>query len=68
MLISLTNSRSNGFKKWSDPHGSNDDDQLGGATLTAIATPPMRGSDSTRDLPIRKSIVTQPAERSPAED
>jgi hypothetical protein len=46
MFISLTNSRSNGFKKWSDqhPYRSNDDDQLGGPTPIAIAAPPIGSS------------------------
>jgi hypothetical protein len=43
MFISLTNSRSIGFKKRSDqhPHGSNDDDQPGGATPNAATSPPI---------------------------
>jgi hypothetical protein len=39
MFISLSDSRSNGFKKWSDQHphnGGNDDDQLGAANPIAV--------------------------------
>jgi hypothetical protein len=41
MYISLTNSRTNGFAKWSTDHrASNDDDNPGGAIPIAITKPP----------------------------
>jgi len=42
MYISLSNSRADGFKKWSDSHrpGNDDFDNSGGATPIAIAKPP----------------------------
>jgi hypothetical protein len=41
MYISLTDSRTNGFKSWSSGHpASNDDDNPGGATPIAMAEPP----------------------------
>jgi len=51
MYISLTSSRTNGFKKWSDNHRpSNDDDQPGGATPIAVAPPlPHGGWDATQE-------------------
>jgi hypothetical protein len=52
MFISLSDSRSNGFKKWSDQHphsDGNDDDQLWGTTPAAIAAPPIGGSASAPD-------------------
>jgi hypothetical protein len=59
MYISLANSRSNGFKKWSDTHspGSNDDDQPGGATPIAIAVPPMNDAEETQEQPHRPWLV-----------
>jgi hypothetical protein len=49
MYISLADSRSNGFRKWSETHspGSNDDDQPGGATPIAIAVPPIADAEVT---------------------
>jgi hypothetical protein len=51
MFISLTNSRSIGFKKWSDqhPHGSNNDDQAGEAIPNAATSPPIDGLESSPD-------------------
>jgi hypothetical protein len=41
MYISLTDSRANGFRKWSNDHKScNDNDSPGGATPIAITEPP----------------------------
>jgi hypothetical protein len=55
MYISLASSRSNGFKKWSDAHqpDSNDDDQLGGAKPIAIAVPPIDDAAATNEAPHR---------------
>jgi hypothetical protein len=43
VFISLVNSRSNGFKKWSDRHlpGGNEANQPGGATSIAIDGAPI---------------------------
>jgi hypothetical protein len=48
MYISLANSRTKGFKKWSDSHhrGSNDDDQPGGATPIAVAVQPVDDAET----------------------
>ena len=53
MHISLNNSRTNGFKKWSDAHrpGNDDDDNSGGATPIAITEPPCRDGEEKREPP-----------------
>jgi len=59
MYISLTNSRTNGFKKWSDAHppGNDDNDNSGGATPIAITAPPRSDSEAIREPPHRPWLV-----------
>jgi hypothetical protein len=58
MYISLANSQANGFKKWCDAHQpSNDDDNPGGATPTAITEPPRDDCDVIQEQPHYPWIV-----------
>ncbi len=53
MYISLTTSRTNGFRKWSDTHrpDNDDDDNSGGATPIAITEPPSDDIESSIQEP-----------------
>jgi hypothetical protein len=53
MYISLTTSRTDGFRKWSDTHrpDSNDDDNSGGATPIVITEPPCDDIEAIQEPP-----------------
>jgi len=58
MHISLTNSRANGFKKWSDANRpSNDDDNPGGATPIAVTEPPADDREAIEEPPLQGQIM-----------
>lgn len=58
MYISLTSSRAYGFKKWSDANRpSNDDDQPGGATPTAVTEPPADDREPIGEPPHQAEIT-----------
>ena len=58
MYISLTNSRTQGFKKWSDAHQpDNDDDSPGGATPIAVTEPPRDDRGAIEEPPHHPWLV-----------
>jgi hypothetical protein len=59
MFISLNDSRTNDFKKWSDAHlpGNDDDDNSGGATPIAINVPSCDDGEATPELAHRPWLV-----------
>jgi hypothetical protein len=60
VYISPTNSRANGFKKWSDAHppGNDDNDNSGGATPIAITAPPSGNGEAIWEPPHRPWLVS----------
>lgn len=60
MHISLTNSRANGSKQWSDANRpSNDDDNPGGATPIAVTEPPAGDPEAIEEPPNQREIMRQ---------
>ena len=59
MYISLTNSRTQVLKKWSDAHrpGNDDDDNSGGATPIALTEPPCEDREARKELPHQPWLV-----------
>jgi hypothetical protein len=54
MFISLTSSRTKGFKKWSDNHPPSNDDE---AAPIALAGLPLNNDDAPQKLPHRPWII-----------
>ena len=59
MYISLGNSSTRGFKKWSDAHpaGNDDDNDSGGATPIALTEPPCEDRAAVEEPPHHPWIV-----------
>jgi hypothetical protein len=53
MYIYLANSRTHGFKKWSEGHRPVNDDDSGGATPIAVVQLPCDDAEAIEELPHR---------------
>jgi hypothetical protein len=59
MYISLTNGRTQGWKKWSDAHrpDNDDDDNSGGATPIALTERPCDDREAIKEAPHQPWLV-----------